>query len=125
MMPPLGKWKSLSITKNLNPAHHMPTNHVHLMPRFFSVSPMDIRPLPKAGPGKSKKRKSLKSAILTSTPIKENIRIEEMKRLAQLAPVYPTPSGARRTSQKPDVYQIWYTAAVVKDRVYPMWYTSS
>lgn len=47
--------------------------------QVLSVSPMDIRPLPKAGPRKSQKRKSLKSAILTSTPVKENIRTEEMK----------------------------------------------
>ncbi|XP_046685938.1 uncharacterized protein LOC124371633 [Homalodisca vitripennis] len=62
--------------------------------QVLSVSPMDIRPLPKAGPRKSQKRKSLKSAILTSTPVKENIRIEEMERQCK-------PSEKRDTMNKP------------------------
>ncbi|KAG8265849.1 hypothetical protein J6590_085128 [Homalodisca vitripennis] len=36
-----------------------------------------------------------------------------------------TPSGARQALQKPGVYPFGYTTAVLEDRVYQMWYTSS
>lgn len=47
-----------------------------------AVSLTEIRPLPKAGPRKGKRsaRKCLKSAILTSTPVKEKIRAEQKAR---------------------------------------------
>ena len=45
------------------------------------VTPTAIRPFPKARPRKNKRtaRKTLKSSILTSTPVKEGIRNEQIK----------------------------------------------
>ncbi|KAF2892742.1 hypothetical protein ILUMI_13433 [Ignelater luminosus] len=45
-----------------------------------TVSPMDVRPLSKAGLRKNVKHKTMKSAILTSTSVKKAIRLEQTEK---------------------------------------------
>ncbi|XP_046661273.1 uncharacterized protein LOC124354680 [Homalodisca vitripennis] len=60
----------------------IPSTNKDVSVGVFTVSPQEIRPYPKARERKNikKGRKSLKFAILTSTPVKERLEVEAKKR---------------------------------------------
>lgn len=66
-------------------------------PSTSQITPQQILPLPKAGPRKPSNRRKVKSAIVTDTPEKERIEMENAERAAKKRPKV---AASRRLSVK-------------------------